>query len=156
MLKVKPHDRVSADDILKNKILHLRAQDYSLRIKYSNAKNMFDKLTAENKGIQSKIDEQSLILKSYSSFDPSIEDQLDKQILEMKARIKQMKLRDSCSDKASKADNVNKDYQTNYNKAIFKFSEDNNPVPLQSIDYNTLHRRSVEVKSCKTNSILEY
>lgn len=66
----------------------------------------------------------------------------------MNNRIKQLKFKDSLSKREAPSQ-----------EKLFKFNEDNNSsnLPLQSIDYNILHKRSVEVrKSFKGRSILEY
>lgn len=147
MLKVDARERSSAQELLQHKILQLRGQDYAMRLAFSTAKVKAEKLVEESKKLDEKNAELSTLLRNMSGIEGDVESQLDQQITEMRARLKQLRMPDH-SDMP----------QQPQRRSLFAFSggDPGTAIPLQDIDYNTLHKRSVEIRrSFKGSSLLE-
>lgn len=100
MLTVNSSKRACADEILNNRNLQLRAQDYTQRNSFSQAKIKMEKLNEECKLYDSKIEEQNKIIKQQEKLNTSAlsnlkENELDKQILEMQSKLKQIRFTNS-------------------------------------------------------------
>jgi len=121
MLTVNSSKRACADDILNNKILQLRAQDYSYRNSFSQAKLKIEKLTEESKQLSAKIDEQNKVIKQSESLNTAAVE-LDRHILEMQSKLKQLRFSNSHSDSANKKLSMFRDNNSSLN------------LPLQNID----------------------
>lgn len=77
MLTVDPNKRLTANELLKNKILSIRGQDYSHRMSFNKEKQRFEKVSEETRVLDAKIEDKRLILKSLTSFNSNVHTQLN-------------------------------------------------------------------------------
>jgi len=130
MLHSESTRRPTAQDLLDNKTLQIRGQDYQLRYSFALAKQKNDSLLKNIRDIDQKSKD---LTKSISNIkiDKNNELNLDNQINEIKRRFEQIKFR---SKRPSSTSNK---YNNNGNKNSFKFEDDINMTPLKSLDTNT-------------------
>jgi len=143
MLTVDSRTRASAEEILKDKVLQLRAQDYAYRNLFTQAKQKQEKLAEESQSLSKKVEELKQSLRQAVDLQAAGAE-VDRQILEMRSKLKQLRFKESQGDSG--------------NKKLFMFGDNNSSsnLPLQNIDYNRLHKRSVEIRrSFKGMSILD-
>jgi predicted nucleic acid-binding Zn-ribbon protein len=98
MLHSESTRRPTAQDLLDNKTLQIRGQDYQLRYSFALAKQKNDTFLKEIREIDQKSKELTKTISSLKT-DPSIVVNLDKQINEIQKRFEQIKFKKSIPSK---------------------------------------------------------
>jgi len=127
MIKVCPDERINTNDILKNKIMVLRSQDYKMRYQLSNTKVKVEKNNEDILLINENIVKLKNKLLEMGQFS---DEKIDKEILEIKYKLKQLKF--------SESNDLNKPYKndkiSNNKNYLFSLNNDNSMQNQLKID----------------------
>jgi len=134
MLNNDPTKRPTSNDILENKTLQIRGQDYQLRYSFALAKQKNDSCLKQIREMDQKSKEITKKMISLK-IDPKEENNLDVQINEIKKRFEQIKLKKTINNKRPNS-TTNQCFENNSNRknAAFKFDDD--MTPLRTLDNN--------------------